>query len=112
MKTNKSLTILLAVIAIAGVAMLFAGTFLQEQEKELSVEKQRKKTEEELVCFLENTPGVGKTTVRLCIDENGKITGAAVVCAGGNSPEVKAEVIQLLSTALGVGTNKIYVAGG
>lgn len=110
MKSSKSLTVFLFVLAFVGAALLLTGTFLQG--KEPSAEKQRKKTEEELACFLENTPGVGETSVRLCMDENGKIISAAVVCEGGDSPAVRAEIIGLLSTALGIGTNKIYVASG
>lgn len=39
------------------------------------------------------------------------IVGIGVVCTGGNSPEVRREVVNLLSAAFGVGSNKIYVTG-
>ena len=37
------------------------------------------------------------------------IMGIGVVCTGGSSPEVRREVVNLLSAAFGVGSNKIYV---
>lgn len=40
-----------------------------------------------------------------------KIRGVAVVCTGGNSSAVKEQVTSLLSTALGISSNKIEVAG-
>lgn len=39
------------------------------------------------------------------------ILGIGVVCDGGSSPEVRREVVNLLSAAFGVGSNKIYVTG-
>lgn len=39
------------------------------------------------------------------------IVGVGVVCAGGNDPAVRQEITSLLSAALGIGSNKIYVTG-
>lgn len=39
-----------------------------------------------------------------------KIEGIGVVCVGGGDGKVRQELISLLSTAFGVGSNKIYVA--
>lgn len=41
-----------------------------------------------------------------------KIRGVAVVCTGGDRPDVQVKVTELLSAALGIGTNRIKVAGG
>ena len=41
-----------------------------------------------------------------------EITGIGVVCAGGDDPTVRAEVIQLLSAAFGVGSHNIHVSCG
>ena len=39
------------------------------------------------------------------------ILGIGVVCEGGNDPAVRRELVNLLSAAFGVGSNKIYVTG-
>ncbi len=41
-----------------------------------------------------------------------EILGIGVVCTGGGDPLVQKEVTSLLCAAFGVGSNKIYVAGG
>ena len=39
-----------------------------------------------------------------------EIAGVTVVCAGGDSPAVKRELCELLSTALAVGASQIHIA--
>ena len=99
MKNKKILSPLLLILFLAGVLLLILGLILNE------------KKEAELACFLENSKGVGQAQVRLCLDKEGEIKGVAVICQGGNDPRVQAEVVRLLSAALGLGTNRIYVSG-
>lgn len=40
-----------------------------------------------------------------------EISGIGIVCTGGDDPAVRKEIINLLSAAFGIGTNKIYVTG-
>ncbi|MBQ8173830.1 MAG: hypothetical protein IJ009_00335 [Clostridia bacterium] len=40
------------------------------------------------------------------------VLGVAVVCTGGGDPSVRAELTALLSAALGVGSNRIYITSG
>ena len=40
-----------------------------------------------------------------------QICGIAIVCTGGEDPEVCRRLIGLLSAAYGIGANKIYIAG-
>ena len=40
------------------------------------------------------------------------ICGVAVVCTGGGDPAVAKELVNLISSAYGVPSNKIYVAEG
>ena len=40
-----------------------------------------------------------------------RVRGAAVVCTGGDNPKVKMTVTELVSSALGIDTTKIAVAG-
>ena len=54
--------------------------------------------------------GSGETLVYIT-QKPPEIVGVGVVCAGGMDPTVRQEVTALLSAALGVGSNKIYVTG-
>lgn len=40
-----------------------------------------------------------------------EIEGVSVVCRGGDSPEIKAKLISVISTALGVSSNRICIVG-
>ncbi len=40
-----------------------------------------------------------------------KVRGVAVVCTGGDKPSVKAKIISLVSSSLGIDSSKISVAG-
>lgn len=53
----------------------------------------------------------GEEAVMLC-EIYPKVRGIAVVCTGGDNPQLKATVTELLSAALDLPTNKIKIAGG
>lgn len=60
----------------------------------------------------EKVNGVSNVTVVVSTDEKGKmITGVAIVCDGGNDAATQNELFTLISTACGIGFEKIYVTG-
>lgn len=105
---NKIPVILLIVVGAVGILLFLSGTFFSGNDRKS--EDNKKTQEAELASFIQCSPGVGKAEVRLCIDHQGKVTSVAVICAGGDKPEVVAAVTQLLSKTLGIGTNRIYVS--
>ena len=44
--------------------------------------------------------------------ENPEIIGVGIVCEGGDDARVKSEIVSLVSAALDISTNKIFVAAG
>ena len=44
--------------------------------------------------------------------ENPEILGVGIVCEGGDDARVKSEIVSLISAALDISTNKIFVAAG
>lgn len=40
-----------------------------------------------------------------------KVTGVSVACRGGDDPEIQAKLIRVISTALGVTSNRICIVG-
>ena len=109
MKNKKILSPLLLILCLAGVLLLILGLILNGRNERTGTDTEKK--EAELACFLENSKGVGHAHVRLCLNKDGEIKVVAVICQGGNDPRVQAEVVRLLSAALGLGTNRIYVSG-
>lgn len=61
--------------------------------------------------YLILTNDSGEEAVLLC-EIYPKVRGVAVVCTGGDDPQVRQTVTELLSAALDLPTNKIRVAGG
>lgn len=53
--------------------------------------------------------GSGKEAV-VTAYENPEIAGVGIVCTGGDDPRVQREIISLVSAALGISSNKIFVA--
>ena len=97
---------LLLLPALIGILLIVLG-FILSGKGESGGQKDREKA---LAAFLECGEGVGKASVTLCYSEDGaRVVGAAVVCAGGDDPTVCARVTRLLSAALGIGANRIYV---
>jgi stage III sporulation protein AG len=41
-----------------------------------------------------------------------EISGVGIVCAGADDPKVAEELCELVSAALGIGSNRIYVTDG
>ncbi len=39
------------------------------------------------------------------------VSGVGVVCRGGNRPDVQAKLVELISTALGIPSNRVYITG-
>ena len=44
--------------------------------------------------------------------ENPEISGVGIVCSGGSDPNVRKEIIDLVSAALNISSNKIFVTSG
>lgn len=44
--------------------------------------------------------------------ENPEISGVGIVCEGGDDARVRGEIVSLVSAALDISTNKIFVAAG
>ncbi len=55
--------------------------------------------------------GAGREAV-ISAYQNPEIGGVAIVCDGASSASVRAELVRLVSAALGISTNKIFVSFG
>jgi len=85
----------------------------------------RRSLESELASLCAEIGGVGRVSVMITLKEGEKTTyngsktvsvsppsvlGAAVVCDGGDDPEVRTELTRLVSALLGIGSNRVTVS--
>ena len=110
-KKNKWIPLVIVAALLGAVLLLFSNGAESSSKTKDDLSEYQSQKEGEIAVFLEESRGVDEVSVKLCMDENGKITGAAVICQGGNDPAVQAQVTRLLSAALGLPTNKIQVSG-
>lgn len=97
-KKNKTALIFILILLI-GVLLLCLP----------SGEKTDGNGEEERVAELcSGIEGVGECSVFLNIKE-GEVVSAAILCDGGDSPRVEADIKKLISTLYGIGYNKVTV---
>ena len=102
----------------AGKTSVFVSaesTFETVYESNASIDQSNKdsstsKVTEKEIAYLQSS---SKGQVPVVIKEMcPRISGVLVVCQGGNSAYVRTEIVNAVSVALGIQTNKIYVTGG
>ncbi|MBQ9956590.1 MAG: hypothetical protein IJO99_03390 [Ruminococcus sp.] len=91
----------------AEVYLTIAGEEKYEYATEGRTMKAENKTEEEHSYVM--TGASGNKTALVETVNFPEISGAVVVCTGGNSPLVQETVYEAVSTALGIPTGRIYV---
>ena len=109
MKKEKRMRAILICALIAGAAMILLGSVLSGTK---NVSSDKEEQEREIAAFLEKSASIRNASVKLCLSEDGKVTGAAVVCSRGDDARVKKEVVGLLTVLLDIGAHEIYVSGG
>ena len=95
-----------AVILLVGLLLLvlsLSGAFMEKSEAE-------KPTDEEMLTELcGSVDGVGRCRVTVVYTSEGDIFAVAVVCDGADSTEVKARLTDMLTTLLGIGSNRVSI---
>ena len=111
-----------------GILLLLSGGGLFGSGKKTSETTDpaayRTSLERELSTLCAEVKGVGRVTVMITLAEGERTTysgskvssvtppavlGAAVVCDGGGDPAVQADLTRLVSSLLGIGTNRVTV---
>ncbi len=125
---KKPLPILLALLGI--LLLVLGGISAKGSGDGEAVETDgnaayRRTLERELTALLGEIRGVGKLEVMVTLEtgekhtysgskltqsEMPRVCGVAVVCAGGGKESVRAEIVSLLSSLLGIGTHRIHVS--
>ncbi len=85
--------------------------YIYEYETKSSSEQtpdSAKNTDERSVVYVEDENGRDQALLRKVLEP--KIAGVVVICTGGDAVTVRSRVIQAVSTALSVSTDKVFVA--
>ena len=113
--------IYLIILLIAGVFLLFISNIFSSTPENPSnntpneFELCEKRCEERIVSLLLSLDGIQGVSAMVTLDqmptnkERPKIRGVAVVCEGTETSDLRFRVVMLISSALGVTSDKIYV---
>lgn len=112
----------LIILLLAGIILLFVSNgLLNTKEKgetnntPQEFELCEKRCEERVASILRQIVGIRDASVMVTLDqipsnkERPHVRGVAVVCQGEETPDLRLRVVMLISSALGVTSDKIYV---
>ena len=91
----------LIALLVVGVVFILFGTLSGTESREMSAE-------EELSQMCSSIVGVGECRVMISYEDD-RVSAVAVICEGGDEPQVKMSVCQLISSLYGIGYNRITV---
>lgn len=114
---------LFALLFAAGALLLVlgGGTFAKKEEPALSAEE---KLEAEIEALVESVAGVGEAKILITYEEGESVSykgtavsattppkalAVSVVCDGGDDERVRAALVSMLSSLLGIGANRVSV---
>ena len=124
-KISKNKKLLLVLLVLIGVILIFSSSFTPEKAEKES-DEYIKVLENKLEEFLLNVDGINKVKVIITLDSSlpndentgyyGKtdttlpyVRGVVIACTNGGSDKVKAEITDIVSKYLGIGSNKVKI---
>ena len=130
LQENKRYKIIIAALFILGGLLILIGFIGNAADKNRTdTDKKIKKMEERLEEFILNVDGIYEVDVIITLetykekdvfysfgsdDENlqySRVNGVCVACTNGNSDIVKKEITDIVTSYLGIGTNKVKITG-
>ncbi len=110
----------LILLLLAGIFLLFiSGNFSTTQEESNNSPEEfelcEKRCEERIAAILKQFNGIRGVSVMVTLDqipsskERPRVRGVAIVCQGEETTDLRLKVVMLVSSALGVTSDKIYV---
>lgn len=121
---NKKKSYLIVLLLVGVLLLVISGGFSNSKETVDSentpqeFELCEKRCEERVASILKQIAGIQDVSVMVTLDqipsnkERPKVRGVAVVCHGAETPDLRLKVVMLVSSALGVTSDKIYVTFG
>lgn len=129
LKNDKNFIRFIYIIGIVGIALIFFSTFFSGNDEETissasSVSEYRQAEETRIKKMVESIEGVGTAKVMLTMENSAEqiynqdnkvkeiepiVRGALIVCSGGNNPEVREIVLESVTKALNITTDKVCI---
>lgn len=106
-KENKKIIIVVLLIVILIGAVYLINSKTKTSGSLISTSTEKSETEVKLTGILKNIKGVGNTDVMITENE-GEILGVVIVCEGANNIMTRSDILNAVSTALGI--NKKLIA--
>ncbi len=118
---NKKSSYVFLLLIVGVLLLCLSGSFSKNRETETSSETPEefelceKRCEERISLLLKELYGIHEASVLITLDElpsskeRPRVRGVAIVCNGEETPELRLNVVMLVSSALGVTSDKIYV---
>lgn len=112
---SKPTYLKIIIIAAVGLLLIFVGTSLADGDSTATDTTLEGRLEE--LCS--SVSGVGRCRVMVSYataetrygqESTDIVESVTVVCQGASTPAVKAELVSLLSSLFGIGSNRIYIA--
>lgn len=112
---SKPTYLKIIIIAAIGLLLIFVGTSLADGDSTATDTTLEGRLEE--LCS--SVSGVGRCRVMVSYataetrygqESTDIVESVTVVCQGASTPAVKAELVSLLSSLFGIGSNRIYIA--
>ena len=105
LREKKSLWFIAAAMIIGAALMLFGGRDFSDYGSDSGIERRVK-------TLCEQVGGVSEASVMVRLDTEGNVKGIAVVCSGGDEPEVKLKLTKMLCALFGIGSESVSIIGG
>lgn len=130
LKNDKNFIRVIYIIGIVGIVLIFCSTFFgadNDEDKESlssSVSSYREDEELRVKEMVESIEGVGTAKVMITMENSGEnvylqdnrvkeieplVRGALIVCTGGDNPSIKETVLESVTKALNISSDKVCI---
>lgn len=112
-KNNKYIKYAILILFIVGIVLLALGYSKSAFYDDNGEGEVGNKYPTELEEMLSGIEGIGEMKIMISQSKDGesiRINGVAVICQGGDNPNVVKDIIGIVEAVCGVSSNRIYVA--
>lgn len=107
-KGIKNLKTIIVLLILGILIMILGGIISNKSAVTVGYDASESAAESKIRAICEKVDGVSDVTVAVRM-ENGEILGVGIVCRGGGNAVIQKKLLELVSAATGLRTNKIYI---
>lgn len=129
LKNDKNLIRIIYIIGLLGIALIFISSFFDSDNSNSSfssnIEDYRSTEETRIENMVESIEGVGDARVMITMENSAEqvysdksvvkeieptVRGVMIVCKGADSPSIKETVLESVTKALNISSDKVCIA--